>query len=84
MEMPKREDLMWMLSEISEDALHYCWQAITYAYFWTDYVDPDRLTDTDVYRLNLIGAAANWNDRMVEELDRWKRVIERINPEAGI
>lgn len=77
MDMPTREKLAQMFFELSEDALHYVWRPIVYAYTFVKSRNPECLTDEDAYRLDLIGAAANWSAEKVEELDRWILIIDK-------
>ena len=77
MDMATREELVQMFFELAEDAFHYVWRPILYAYNWVEGRNPECLTDDDVYRLNLIGAAANWNKEQIEELNRWRLMISK-------
>ena len=78
-----RITLTKMLLTLSDDALEYVWRPIVYAYYYTDQRDPDRLTDDDVKRLGLIGAAAHGGEKLVSRLDVVRRAYESVLAEKG-
>ncbi len=71
-----RVGLMKMLSELSVDALEYVWRPIVYAYYLTDDNNPDALSDEDVNRFDLIGAAAHDSSEFVSRHNDWRRAIQ--------
>ena len=79
-----RLNLTKMLLALSDDALEYVMRPIVYAYYYSDGRDPDRLTDDDVKRLGLIGAAAHGGEELVSRLDVVRRAYESVLAEKGV
>ena len=67
-----RENLSQLLNELSDEALKYVCRPIWYAYLWTDEHDMDVLTDEDIDRFSLIGAAVNDTSETVAKLRDYK------------
>lgn len=72
-----REELIKMLTELSDFALRYVWRPIVYAYCLTDGCDPDCLTNDDAERFSLIGVAAYESPEFVNRLSSWRSAMER-------
>jgi len=66
-----RQDLMRMLSELSDEALKYVWLPVLGAYLYTDQRDPDVLSDEDFNRFCLIAAGINRPYETVQKLVNW-------------
>ena len=79
-----RTTLAKMLLALSGEALEYVWRPIIYAYYYSDGRDPDRLTNDDVKRLGLIGAAAHGGEELVSRLDAVRRAYESVLAEKGV
>ncbi len=73
-----RVNLIQMLTELSADALEYVWRPIVYAYYWADYNNPDVLSDDDINRQLLIGAAAHGSSEFVSRLNDWRKALQSI------
>lgn len=60
-----RVELMKMLTELSDDAIEYVWRPIAYAWHYTDFNDPDVMTEEDLDRMCLVGAVAHGSQTVI-------------------
>lgn len=63
-----RQELLEMLSELSDDVLVYVWRPIAYAYYWSDAHNQEILTDEDINRLELVGDVAHAKSERIAAL----------------
>lgn len=73
-----RIELIRMLMELTDEALKYVYRPIAYAYLWTDQRDPDRLTEDDLSRIQLIGDVANSSPEVVSRVYRMSCAIHNV------
>lgn len=71
-----REELMEMLSELSDRALEYVWRPIAYAYNWTDDHGMELLSQDDLWRMSLVCAVAHGSPETVDRLADYRAFLE--------
>ena len=79
-----RTELMWLLTELSDDALEYVWRPIAYAYYWTDHHNPELLSEDDARRFRLIGAATNGSHETVRVMDIFRHGLLPTEQKMGV
>ena len=72
-----REELMEMLSELSDKALAYVWRPIAYAYNWADENGVELLSEDDVWRMTLVCAVAYGSPETIDRLSSYRAILER-------
>lgn len=78
-----REELMEMLSELSDRALAYVWRPIAYAYNWTDGHGMESLSQDDLWRMNLVCAVAYGSPEAIDRLADYRAFLERAERRAS-
>ncbi|MFR3786473.1 MAG: hypothetical protein ACLTWR_04145 [Agathobaculum desmolans] len=79
-----RRQCRTMIEQMSPEALACCCEAISWAYYWTDGHDPNRLTAQDAARYHLLGDSMHWDDpdkfRLIETFGNALHGIKPANP----
>lgn len=70
-----KEELLKMLTELSDDGLEYVWRPIAYAYYWTDEHGIELMSKDDMMRINLVCAVAHEPPEVVDRLAHYRACL---------